>query len=380
MSTSIAAMPTLSHRSRFDVRDARPDDNADLVALSTACPMAGELTMCVDRTPDFFALTRLEGERCRVGVAEVEGSVVGCVAASERRAFVDGTPTRTTYVGDLKVHPAHRGGGIADALTELARETCRDFAGDDALALITVLGGDRSVERRAFGPRGLPALHRLAALHVHAIPLLWPRSVNVTGLTVREGRDEDIEEMGALWQTLAPARQLAPVMDAERLRAWLDRAPGLAIHHYLVACRASGRIAGFVGIWDQSSFKQLRVLAYSRRLAMARRAMNVVASVSRAPRLPATGETLRSLAAVHLCAPDDPAVLRALLLQAYARHRTQGQLFFTLALDRRDPRSAALRGLLAQPTLVNAYVTTPAGCWTGERLDRRPLHFESALV
>jgi hypothetical protein len=86
------------------------------------------------------------------------------------------------------------------------------------------------------------------------------------------------------------------------------------------------------------------------------------------------------LAAVHLCAPDEPAVLRALLLRAYARHRASGHLFFTLALDRRDPRSAALRGLLAQPTLVNAYVTTPAGRWTGAPLDGRPLYFESALV
>jgi hypothetical protein len=52
----------------------------------------------------------------------------------------------------------------------------------------------------------------------------------------------------------------------------------------------------------------------------------------------------------------------------------------TLALDRRDPLRAALRGLLAQPTYVGAYATTPAGRWTGHRLDGLPLHFESALV
>jgi hypothetical protein len=243
-----------------------------------------------------------------------------------------------------------------------------------------VLGGNRSVERRVSGPRGLPTLRWFAALHVHAIPLLWHRSTHVTGFTVREARDEDIEEMTALWATLAPARQLAPVLSAERLRAWLDRSPGLAIHDYLVATRADGRIAGYVGIWEQSTFKQLRVLDYSRRLAMARHAMNAVAPLTGTPRLPARGGTLRSLTAVHLCAPDDPAVLRALLLHAYARHRASGQLFFTLALDRLDPRSVALRGLCAQPTLVNAYATTPAGRWDGAPLDRRPLHFESALV
>jgi hypothetical protein len=51
-----------------------------------------------------------------------------------------------------------------------------------------------------------------------------------------------------------------------------------------------------------------------------------------------------------------------------------------VALDRRDPLTRALAGLFAQPTAVRAYATTPAGAWTGARLDARPLHFESALV
>ena len=80
--------------------------------------MVGDLTMRMDRAPDFFTLARLEGERWRVGVAEAEGMVVGCVTASERTAYVNGVPTRTGYASDLKVHPSHRGGFAADALEE----------------------------------------------------------------------------------------------------------------------------------------------------------------------------------------------------------------------------------------------------------------------
>jgi hypothetical protein len=370
-----------SRRGASVVRDATDADNAALVALAAACPMRGDLTMCVDRAPDFFALVRLEGERWRVGVADAEGTVVGCVAASERATYVDGSPRRTAYLGDLKVHPAHRGGFAADALEQFAREACRGYGGDDFLGLVTVLGGNRSMERRAAGPRGLPMLTRFATLHVHAIPLLWPRPTSVAGLTVRPARDEDVDEMGALWARLAPARQLAPVLDAERLRAWLRDAPGLSIDDYLVARRAGGRIAGFVALWDQRAIKQLRVLGYSLRLALARGALNALAPLAGTPRLPRAGGVLPSLAALHLCVPSsEPAVLRALLLHGYAAHRTSGHLFLTLALDRRDPLRSALRGLLAQPTVVDAYATTPAGRWTGAPLDARPLHFESALV
>ena len=368
-------------RAALTVRDARPDDNTGLVALTSACPMAGDVTLCMDRAPDFFALARLEGERWRIGVAEADGVVVGCVTVSERWAYVDGRPVRTTYVGDLKVHPAHRGGPAADALEEYARDACRAYGGGDVAVLATVLAGNRSMERRTVGPRGLPELSRFATLVVHAVPLLWPRASHVAGLRVAPARPHDLEEMAALWARLAPARQLAPAMDAERWQTWIGCAPGLRVEDYLVVRRPDGRIAGFMALWDQRAFKQLRVLGYSARLAVARRLVNAVAPLAGTPRLPARGAALPSLATLHVCAPmDEPAVLRALVLHAYAARRGTGHLFLTVGLDRRDPLAAALRGLLAQPTTVHAYVTTPAGRWSGAPLGGRPLHFETALV
>jgi hypothetical protein len=363
------------------VRDADASDNAALVRLAAACPMRGDLTMCMDREPDFFALTRLEGERWRVAVTERDGEITGCVAASARIAYVDGHLTPTGYVGDLKVHPAHRGGDSADALTCFARDTLRGLGGNALPTLVTILEGNRAMERRTIGPRGLPRLARFATLEVHALPLLWPRTSSVDGITVNSARKDDLDEMGAFWRMVAPHRQLAPVLDADRLAAFIEAAPGLSIEDYLVARRADGRIAGFFALWDQRRLKQLRVLGYSRRLSLARTALDVIARVAGTPRLPAVGSPLPSLAALHLCVPRSaPEVLRALLLHAHAVHRGTGYLFLTLALDRRDPLRVALRGLFAQPTYVGAYVTTPAGRWHGHRLDGLPLHFESALV
>jgi ribosomal protein S18 acetylase RimI-like enzyme len=365
----------------ISVRDAVTSDNAALVRLAAACPMRGDLTMCMDREPDFFALARLEGERWRVGVAERNGEIVGCVAASARSAHVDGFVTPTGYAGDLKVHPAHRGGDSADALTRFAADTLRGFGGNALLTLVTILEGNRAMERRTIGPRGLPRLTRFATLEVHAVPFLWSRAASVNGIRVDSARREDLDEMGALWRTVAPHRQFAPVLDAERLAAFIDAAPGLNIEDYLVARRADGRIAGFLALWDQRLLKQLRVLGYSRRLSVARKALDAIALVAGTPRLPDVGSALPSLAALHLCVPrTTPEVLRALLLHAHAIHRRSGRLFLTLALDRRDPLRTALRDLFAQPTYVGAYATTPAGRWPWRRLDGLPLHFESALV
>jgi hypothetical protein len=366
--------------SSLTVRDATEADNEALVALTAACPMEGDITLRMDRAPDFFALNRLEGDAWRVGVAcDANERIVGCVAVARRLAWLNGVATTTAYVGDLKVHPRARGSGAADLLSRYAAEVSAALCGDDVTVLVTILAGNVPMERRARGPRGTPVLARFATLDVAAVPLLWERRERVAGLAVRSATDADGEAMAALWRGIAPRRQLAPAIDATSLAAWIERAPGLALSDYLLAHDARGRLRGFLGVWDQASFKQMRVVRYSRRLAVARRAINAVAPLAGVTRLPAEGQALPALATTHVCA-SDAATLRALLLETYRRHRGGRHAFLTLGLDVRDPIRAALRGLLAQPTFVNAYVTSPRGAAEAAPLAGLPLHHETALV
>ncbi len=369
------------------ILDARPraatsDDNPALLALAAACEMRGDIGLRIDREPDFFALNRLEGDQWQLGVMPglAPRSVAGCVAASARRVYIDGTPRLTTYVGDFKVHPAHRGGPAADALGEYAREACREMAGSAALSLMTVLAGNSSMERRVDGPRGLPVLTRFATIRSHAIPFLWNRA-SVPGFVVGQACENDLEEMAALWGQLAPRRQFALVHDAASFTRSITDTPGLGVASYWVARHPGGRIAGFVAAWDQTSFKQLRVTSYSRRLSVVRGAFNLVAPLSGSTPLPPAGGQLRCLSAYNVCVPgDEPSVLRALLLRIYAAKRADGYSCLNVGLDVRDPLTAALHGLLAQPTDIHAYITTPAGTYTGPPLGNRPLHYETALV
>jgi hypothetical protein len=374
MTTSVAVA------TRFTVRDATPADNDALVALAAACPMEGDIALRMDRAPDFFALNRLEGDVWQVGVA-VDGDdrVVGCVAAARRQVWLNGAEATTGYVGDLKVHPAARRSGATDLLTAYARETCAALCGEDAPVLVTILAGNEAMERRAGGPRGMPVLARFATLRVEAIPLLWERRERVAGLSIWPAAERDLPRMTALWRDIAPTRQLAPAIDAASLGAWVARAPGLVLSDYLLALDMRGRLRGFLGVWDQSSFKQMRVVSYSPRLAIARGAINVVASVAGATQLPQPGAALPALAITHVCA-SDASTLRALVLEAYRRHRGGRHAFMTLGLDVRDPLLAATRGLLAQPTLVHAYVTSARGAAEAGHLRGLPLHHETALV
>ena len=286
------------------VRDATPADNAALVELSVACPMEGDIGLAVDRAPDFFALNRLEGDAWRVGVVDgPDGAPIGCIALAERHVYLNGAATPAMYVSDLKVHPVHRGGGVADALTTWARDACVAALGPHGLVFLTILAGNEGMERRMKGPRGLPHVERVATYRTHTIPLLARRRMRHPGVDVRRAGPEDLADMAALWARIAPGHQLATVYNAASFAAWIETAADLALSDYRVARRRDGRLAGFMGVWDQSAIKRLRVTGYSRKLAAVRRVFNALGRLVGATKLPPPGGALHNLTAVQVCVP-----------------------------------------------------------------------------
>jgi hypothetical protein len=194
-------------------------------------------------------------------------------------------------------------------------------------------------------------------------------------------RWSDLDEMATLWSTLAPHRQLAQIMTAASMAEWIRAAPGLDISSYLLARSVNGDILGFFAVWDQRPFKQLTVVGYSHRMSVARAAFNTLAPVFGAERLPRKSAPLNCVTIVNVCIPESrPDVMRALILAAYGELRGKRCSFMNIGLDVRDPLGGALRGLLAQPTDVNAYVMTTRRGMLPEFLDDRTVHYEIALV
>ena len=365
----------------FPARPARDPDNEALIDLAAACPMQADISICVHRAPDFFALNHLEGDSWTVGVVGKPGdSVVGCVAAAQREVWLDREVTRTTYVSDLKVHPRHRGTGVADALSLYARDWCAE-AGAGVPILITVLGGNSAVEHRLRKRRSLPLFTAVGTIRVFTVPILWRRRPpSGSNPAIVRASSEDLKEMAALWSRVARNRQFAPVFDAAGLAQWITRAPGLSTEHYWLARDRNGRLAGFLALWDQQPLKQLVAVGLTVRGAIFRRVFNAVAPALGAARLPRLGEPLPCLSALHVCVPGDrPDVLRRLLIAAYNEFRGRYS-FFSIGLDPRDPLSAALKGLWALPTDVQVYASSPDSSYTGPQLLSLPIHFETALV
>jgi GNAT superfamily N-acetyltransferase len=341
--------------------------------------MEAELSLCVERDPDFLALDALLGNPWQVLVAEVEGVVVGCIAWAIRDAFVNGARRPTAYVGDLKVHPAQRRAGLGATLSLAVRERLRSIDPDLPI-LLTALRGNRPIARLTHGSRHGALAVPCGTIRVDAIPLFARRRLApVPGYSVRPAAEADIDEMEECWEAIAPARQFALARDAGTLLRTIHAAPGLDLASYLLARAPNGRLAAFTAVWDQTTLKRTRIVSYSRHLRRFRAVVNLCARVLGAARLPRPGGILRGLHAFNLCA-SSPESLRALLVAAHRMYAPRRYAFLTVGLDLRDPLRAALHGLWAQPTDVDALVALPGSLGGCPDLREGVLHYETALV
>ena len=363
----------------WSIRPADDGDDAALCGLARACPMVGDVTICVHREPSFLALDALLGETWQVLVAESAGVLVGCMAWAVREAYVNGERRPTAYVGDLKVHPMVRRSGVAASLALAVRDALRAID-PDLPVLLTALRGNLPVSRLTHGGRHGALAVPHGTVRVHAIPLLGRRRIpRVPGFAVREAGPSDLDGMVDLWETSGPERQFTVPRSRERFVETLERAPGLDLSSYLVARGPDGRVAAAAAIWDQHALKTTRILRYGPRMRVFRTGFNLVAPLLQASRLPPPGDTLRTLHAFNVCATSTSA-LRAILVEAMRRRSNRGYGCLLLGLDPADPLTGALAGLWAQPTDVDALVAVPGRLGGCSFLDRRPLHYETALV
>src|ERR1022692_1257280 len=129
-------------RDRIEIRPAGEADNEGLLALTRITPMAGTISLRIDRDPDFFALLRLRGTS-KVFVAARGRQVIGCLSVALRTAYISGAPETIAYIGDMKVHPSFSGSLVAVRLVKALEADMRRTGID--LGFCVVANGNHRV-------------------------------------------------------------------------------------------------------------------------------------------------------------------------------------------------------------------------------------------
>jgi GNAT superfamily N-acetyltransferase len=298
--------------------------------------MHGPVSYCLEREPEFFALTRLQGDGCpRVAVVEEGKQLIAMAMMAPHDAWVGGAAERVAYLGDLKVDPDYRNRGLARRVINfVAAELDRVGV---VRSYFLVLAGNPAFEQVGSGSEDF-SVTPIRRIRNYLIPFARRRRSEVrSGVTIMRGTGKDLPEIVATWNRVNGRRTFAPLFDEPLLAT---RMAASCLGDFTLV-RRNGALVAFGIAWDAAAIKQVRLLRLSRILGCATAAYDLAAPLLHRPRLPRPGEHLRFLYLSHACA-EEPRDLAALLAAVRDTHASAGYLYLDLALDAGDALTAAL--------------------------------------
>ncbi len=321
-------------KSRFHIGLATPADDAELRALLRRSPVHGQISVTFEREPSFFDSCGIRGDFFQVGIGRDHrsGKIIGLGTRSIADAFVNGVPMPVGYLADLRLTTEYRGG------TLIARgyRFLKCLHEDGRARLYTTLifaGNQAALKTIASGRAGLPDYHDMGVIHSPSLRIR-KREVRIPqGCKILRGSPALLPQIVECLNRNNALRQFAPVHTVEMFRKrWRE----LRAEDFVLAVRDQG-IVGVLGCWDQTSFKQTRVVDYAAPLRWLVRTANVVSGLT-GIRYPHPGEEVPYVYAGFIAIDhNDPEVFAALLQSACNRAAGNRYLYAILALHERDP-------------------------------------------
>jgi GNAT superfamily N-acetyltransferase len=346
MSTSIVATSSMQHAhspsDRIEIREAIAGDNHALLALTKVTPMAGKISLRIDRDPDFFALLRARGNPI-VYTATFKGLVIGCMSATLHDSYIAGVAEKVAHVGDLKVHPRFSGTRVALRLIKAIDDRLRKEGVDLCLSLMAD-GNDRAL-RLTEGRHGTPAVVQAGCFFVEQL-LPSPFSKRSGRYRVEEAGVDDLVEIAELLDRQNRRRNFAPLVTVDHLFARCPSDPRKSFRKMLLV-RDAGKIVATLTLEDTQDLRQnvLIGLPWSLRVALA--VLRCVALPIPRLRIPRAGEPIKTLYVRFMaCAEGYEDACKLLIEEARMHTFRQRFTFLSVGLHERDPLRSAVAGAL----------------------------------
>jgi GNAT superfamily N-acetyltransferase len=323
------------------IREAVEGDNETLLALTRSTPMAGSISLRIDRDPDFFALLRLRGEG-KVYVAVRGREVIGCISAALRTAYVSGVPETVAYVGDMKVHPRFSGTRIALRLIQTLEAHLRSVGID--LCFSVVADGNQRVMPLFEGRLGIPRWASLGRFLVdELIPSPFLGRSRQHGIESAEA--DDLPAITMLLDRFHRSRQFSPQLSKDDLARTLSGQQEEPFSKMLVA-RNRGSIVATLSLHDTREVKRNVLIDASASLRCALALLRIAAAPLPGFRVPRIGEPLGVLYARFVaCEEGHGQALQALVAMARAEAFRRRFTFLVIGLHERDPLRSLVRGI-----------------------------------
>jgi GNAT superfamily N-acetyltransferase len=335
----------------IEIRQAVAADNEGLLKLTRVTPMAGSISLRIDRDPDFFALPLARGETV-VFVATHEERIIGCMSASTYMAYVDGELERVAHATDLKVHPEFSGKRLAVRLISALEDYVRSSGIDLSFSLIA--DGNSRVMVLSEGRHGTPVVVRLGRFLVdQVIPTPFPR--RTSRYSVEEASRNDLPAIATMLDRRNREQNFAPPISVVDLASQANPA------HFrkTFVVRDQGNLVATLTVEDTQYLRQNVLIGLPLYLRLALGILRIVALPVPGLRIPRMGEPLATLYVRFIaCSAGYEEALRCLLAHARLEAFRGRFTFLSIGLHESDPLHAIVRGLPRVTFVSHAMATS----------------------
>lgn len=311
-------------------REANSEDNEKLLKLTEETPMDGEISVRIDRSPDFFRLLNERGPS-KVFVAECDQSIVGSISVSAQKKYVNGHAYPLHYVGDLKVAPKFRCNGIGANLCSMVQSHLQS-AGSN-LVFTVVAKGNRKPSSFFHRDGGLGDFQSVGIFNVFQIPGSGQIvRYDPYQLHAEPASDEVVRFLNSYYKRY----QLGPSVTKEGLCDTL-----------IFVVRKTGTIKAISCLKDTSALKQNVIISMSKWLGVQVSIFNACASVFGKSKLPRLNEPIKMMYIKHFAMEEGNQRLFQLIVRHAQNLIYQKKYsFISIALHKSDPLNVYLKTFL----------------------------------
>ncbi len=309
-------------------RLAEHSDNQQLLDLTASTGMQGDISILIDRQPDFFKLLEKRGET-KVFVALDDDRIIGSLSVSSQLVYVGGERLPVQYIGDFKVHESYRNKGIGLMLcNEMADYVIS--AGSD-LAFLNVAKGNKK-PMSFFKNRPLvPDFECIGIFNIHQFTGRRKRFLS---------RSYDIQKSAATDAVIQFLHeyyrkyQLGPVLTRENIE----------ITDIFIVLEQD-IIKGVMCLADTMQYKQNIVMKLSRKMKWLLNLLNSLKNVLGISRMPVPGEQVKMIYIKYLAVTHHEKKLVRLMLH-HARNAVYDKdySFVSIGIHERDPLNKCFAG------------------------------------
>jgi len=369
---------------RFQIRQAVPSDN-DSLQLLARVPMAGSISIAMEREPDYFASSSVQNDSPHVAVvcdSRGNNRIIGVISLGTRRVYIDGTETRVRYLSDVRILPQYRGLRPLRVINDYIRD-CE--MSDRSRTMHSIIFRDNTLYRGIID-RPPDLVRRLKYLWYYesgefrtsAISLQAGSRTHTPRYQIRRGVADDVDQMQRFFDAEAPAKQFYPAYRFAEIGK--DYFKGLEIGDYFLAFE-HGRLVGITGTWDQSAFKQTRVAGYSGWLKRFRIPLNILSPITTGFSLPPPGSEIRCFYLHTILTADNRAdVFTDILEHIYAEYLKGSFAYFLVGLFTHDPLIDSVNRFRNRRDMIGCHYEVGADELEMRVSSDAPMYLEAARI